>query len=136
MIERAHEGMFGRSVSSDTRERLSKSQRDFFLREQLRSIQQELGEAEGGGETAELRHRIEQAGRPDEARREAERELDRLATVPAASPEHGLIRTYLEVLAALPWTRVSGGGIDIARARAVLDEDHYDLEKVKDRLLE
>ncbi len=126
----------GRKITSDTRERLSKSQRDFFLREQLRSIQQELGEAEGGGETAELRHRIEQAGLPDEARREAERELDRLATVPAASPEHGLIRTYLEVLAALPWTRVSGGGIDIARARAVLDEDHYDLEKVKDRLLE
>ena len=126
----------GNKITTDTRERLSKSQREFFLREQLRSIQKELGEDEGGGETADLRQRLQEAALPEEARREADRELARLATIPAASPEHGLIRTYLEALASLPWTRLSGGAIDIARARTVLDEDHYDLEKVKDRLLE
>jgi ATP-dependent Lon protease len=127
----------GNKITTDTRERLSKSQREFFLREQLRSIQKELGEDEGGdSETADLRRRLDEAALPEEARREADRELARLATIPAASPEHGLIRTYLETLASLPWTRLSGGAIDIARARTVLDEDHYDLEKVKDRLLE
>src|SRR5262249_22720229 len=72
----------------------------------------------------------------DEARREAERELSRLAGIPAASPEHGMIVTYLEWMASLPWTKLSGGAIDMQRARQVLDEDHYDLEKVKDRILE
>jgi ATP-dependent Lon protease len=126
----------GQKITKDTAERLTKSQRDHYLREQLRSIQQELGEEDGGTELADLRRRIEEAGLPEEARREADRELARLATIPAASPEHGLIRSYLEWMASLPWTRLSGGTIDIARARKVLDEDHYDLEKIKDRLLE
>ena len=85
---------------------------------------------------AELRRRIEEAGLPDEARREAERELGRLAGIPPASPEHGMIVTYLEWMASLPWSKLGGGTIDIHRAREVLDEDHFDLEKIKDRILE
>jgi len=126
----------GQKITTETQERLSKTQREYYLREQLRSIQKELGEGEEADESAELRKRIEAADLPEEARREAERELTRLASVPAASPEHGIIRTYLEWMADLPWNKVSGGAIDVARARGVLDEDHYDLEKVKDRILE
>jgi ATP-dependent Lon protease len=127
----------GRKITSDTEERLSKKQREYYLREQLRSIQQELGETEGGeGDVAELRRRIEAAGLPDEARREAERELTRLAGIPPSSPEHGMIHTYLEWMADLPWSKLSGGTIDVRRARQVLDEDHFDLEKIKDRILE
>jgi ATP-dependent Lon protease len=127
----------GKKITTETEERLTKKQREYYLREQLRSIQRELGEdQEGTDETAELRRRVEEAGLPDEARREAERELERLATIPAASPEHGLVRTYLEWMASLPWRKLDGGAIDIAQARRVLDEDHFDLEKVKDRILE
>jgi ATP-dependent Lon protease len=127
----------GRKITTDTEERLSKKQRDFFLREQLQSIQRELGEPEGGdGQVSELRRRIEQAGLPDEARREAERELSRLGGISPASPEHGMIVTYLEWMASLPWSKLAGGTIDIHRARQVLDEDHFDLEKIKDRILE
>ena len=126
----------GHKITTETQERLTKSQREFYLREQLRSIQKELGEGEEADETAELRKRIEAANLPEEARREAERELSRLASIPAASPEHGIIRTYLEWMAELPWHTLGGGAIDVARARQVLDEDHYDLEKVKDRILE
>ena len=127
----------GRKITSETQERLSKQQRDFYLREQLRSIQRELGDAEGGDTTtADLRRRIEEAGLLEEARREAERELARLSSIPPASPEHGMIVTYLEWMASLPWSKVGSGDIDIRRARQVLDEDHFDLEKVKDRILE
>src|SRR5581483_8161999 len=127
----------GRKITSETEERLSKQQRDFYLREQLRSIQRELGETEGSdSQVADLRRRIEEAHLPDEARREAERELARLAGIPAASPEHGMIVTYLEWMASLPWSKVAGGAIDVGRARQVLDADHYDLDKVKDRILE
>jgi ATP-dependent Lon protease len=125
----------GRKITAETQERLSRSQRDFYLREQLRSIQKELGEDEGG-EVGDLRRRLDEATLPEEARREAERELARLVTIPAASPEHGIIRTYLEWLASLPWSRLAGGPIDIARTREVLDADHYDLEKVKERIVE
>jgi ATP-dependent Lon protease len=127
----------GQKITTETQERLTKQQREFYLREQLRSIQKELGE-EGGADSqvADLRRRIDEARLPDEARREAERELSRLAGIPAASPEHGMIVTYLEWLASLPWSTLSGETIDIRRARQVLDEDHYDLEKIKDRILE
>jgi ATP-dependent Lon protease len=125
----------GQKITSDTTERLSKTQRDFYLRQQLESIQRELGE-EDQPELADLRRQIEDANLPEEARREAERELARLATIPAASPEHGIIRTYLEWMATLPWAVTSGAVIDVPVARRVLDEDHYDLEKVKDRILE
>ena len=127
----------GRKITSDTEERLSKSQREFYLREQLRSIQRELGESEGAdGQVAELRRRIEEAALPDEARREAERELGRLGSVPSSLPEHGMIVTYLEWVASLPWSKLGGGLIDVPLARRVLDEDHFDLERVKDRILE
>jgi ATP-dependent Lon protease len=127
----------GRKITTDTEERLSKTQRDFYLREQLRSIQRELGEDEGrDGQVTELRRRIEEAHLPDEARREVERELGRLAGLSPASPEHGMVVTYLEWMASLPWSKLGGGAIDIHRARRVLDEDHFDLEKIKDRILE
>jgi ATP-dependent Lon protease len=127
----------GRKIATETEERLTKKQREFYLREQLRSIQRELGEeSSGDSQVADLRRRIEEAGLPDEARREAERELSRLAGMSPASPEHGMIVTYLEWMASLPWKKLDGGTIDIRRAREVLDEDHFDLDKIKDRILE
>jgi ATP-dependent Lon protease len=126
----------GHKITTETQERLSKTQREFYLREQLRSIQRELGEDQEGSGTADLRRRLEEAKLPEEARREAERELNRLGSIPEASPEHGIIRTYLEWMVDLPWTVMTGDAIDIPRTRGVLDEDHYDLEKIKDRLLE
>ena len=127
----------GRKIASDTEERLTKKQRDFYLREQLRSIQRELGEEdEAASDVSALRRRVEEAALPEEARREAERELARLAGLSPASPEHGMIHTYLEWLVSLPWNKEDAGAIDILRARRVLDEDHFDLEKVKDRILE
>jgi ATP-dependent Lon protease len=126
-----------REIATETREQMSKAQREYFLREQLRTIQRELGEEEPErAEIRELRRRLEEANLPEEARREAERELSRLERLPPASPEHGIIRTYLDWLLSLPWNKTTGGPIDIARARQVLDEDHYDLEQVKERILE
>jgi ATP-dependent Lon protease len=127
----------GRKITTDTEEKLSKKQREYYLREQLRSIQKELGEEEGGGtEVADLGRRLDEAGLPEQAKREADRELARLAGLSAASPEHGMITTYLEWMASLPWNKLAGGTIDIHHARRVLDEDHFDLEKVKERILE
>ena len=126
----------GQKITLETQERLSKTQRDYFLREQLRSIQRELGEDMEGREVEELRKRLDGAKLPEEARREADRELGRLGSIPEASPEHGIIRTYLEWMVDLPWNVMTGGAIDIPSTRKVLDEDHYDLEKVKERLLE
>ena len=126
----------GQTITQRTQERLSKAQREAILREQLRSIQRELGEGDEGSELDALRHRVEEANPPGEARKEAERELDRLSAIPEASPEHGLIRTWLEWVGDLPWRTLTGGDIDVEKARAVLDEDHYDLEQVKDRILE
>jgi ATP-dependent Lon protease len=126
----------GRKITADTQERMSKAQREYFLREQVRSIQRELGEGDENPEIAELRRRLEEAGLPEEARREADRELERLAAIPSASPEHGIIRTYLDWMASLPWSKLTGSAIDVRYAHQVLDEDHYDLEKIKDRILE
>lgn len=126
----------GHKITAETQERMSRTQRDFFLREQLRSIQHELGEGEDNAEIAQLRRRLQEAALPDEARGEAERELERLASIPPASPEYGMIRTYLDWMVNLPWTVSTGGDIDVHRAREVLDADHYDLDKIKDRILE
>jgi len=126
----------GQKITTETRERMTKAQREYFLREQLRAIRRELGEEEENGDLGQLRKRIEEVGLPEEARREADRELGRLANVPPASPEHGIIRTYLDWMASLPWSTLTGGEIDVPKARQILDEDHYDLEKIKDRILE
>jgi len=127
----------GTKIQSQVESEIDKGQREFFLRQQMKAIQDELGEGdEGQAELAELRERIEQAGLPEEAAKQAERELGRLEKLPAAAAEYGVIRTYLEWLTELPWSNETEDNLDIAHAREVLDEDHYDLEKVKDRILE
>jgi ATP-dependent Lon protease len=116
---------------------LSKAQRDHFLRQQIKAIQEELGESEGENpEVAELWERVKSAGPPDDVLREAERELERLAGMHPSSAEYSIVRTYLDWLALLPWTKASRDRLDLRRARKVLDADHYDLEKVKERILE
>ncbi|MDQ3540475.1 MAG: endopeptidase La, partial [Chloroflexota bacterium] len=127
----------GKKIQTDVQEELSKSQRDYFLREQLKAIQKELGEgSETETETAELRQKIDDAGMPEEAEKEARRELDRLSKLPPAAAEYGVIKTYLDWLTSLPWSTRTENEIDIAKTRAVLNEDHYGLEKIKDRVLE
>src|SRR5437660_731833 len=127
----------GRKIQSQAEEQMGKAQREYFLREQLKAIQHELGELDSEhGELAELRERIEKAGLPAEARREADRELARLERIPSASPESSVIRTYLELIVSLPWNTSTGGEVDVAAARKILDADHYDLDKVKQRIVE
>ena len=127
----------GAKITSQTQEHMSDAQREYFLREQLRTIQKELGESDGDAEVVRaLRGKLAALKLPDEARKEADRELSRLAGLPSASAEHGMLRNFLEWLAELPWNRTTETGIDVARARGVLDEDHHGLEKVKERILE
>lgn len=127
----------GKRIQSEAQERLSKAQREYFLREQLKAIRKELGEVdEEQSEVAQLRAKFEAARLPEEVRGEAERELARMEKLSPASPEHSVIRTYLDWITTLPWNVSQGGEIDVARARRILDEDHYDLEKVKERILE
>jgi ATP-dependent Lon protease len=124
-------------IASDARTEMSKEQREYMLRQQMRAIQQELGEK--NPEQAEvdmLREQLEKADLPEEVRKEANRELSRLERMPAGQPEHGVIRTYLELLLELPWNKYTEDNHDIARARQVLDEDHYNLKEVKERILE
>ena len=127
----------GRKIQSQAEEQMGKAQREYFLREQLKAIQRELGELDSeGGELVELRERIEKAGLPPEAKREAEREISRLERIPSASPESSVIRTYLELIVSLPWNISTGGEVDVKKARSILDADHYDLDKVKQRIVE
>ncbi|MDX6595737.1 MAG: ATP-dependent Lon protease [Solirubrobacterales bacterium] len=127
----------GTQIQTQVQSEVDKGQREFFLRQQLKAIQDELGEEdEQLAEANELRERIEAAGLPEHALKAAERELSRLEKLPPAAAEHGVIRTYLEWLVDLPWSRETEDNLDIAHARGVLDADHYDLEKVKDRILE
>ena len=127
----------GSQIQSQVESEIDKGQREFFLRQQLKAIQDELGEGdEQQAEVNELRQRIEEAELPEQAHKAAERELSRLEKLPPAAAEHGVIRTYLEWLVELPWSQETEDNLDIAHARDVLDEDHYDLEKVKDRILE
>jgi ATP-dependent Lon protease len=127
----------GKKLQTDVQEELSKSQREYFLREQMKAIQKELGESnETEAEVSELRAKIDEAGMPEEAAKEARRELDRLAKLPPAAAEYGVIKTYLDWLTSLPWNKLTEGDIDIAGTRAILDEDHYGLDKIKDRILE
>lgn len=127
----------GQKITEETQEEMSKAQRDYFLREQLKTIQRQLGDE--NPEQAEIeafRRRLQEAPLPEEVRKEAERELARLERLPPAAAEHGMIRTYLDWLLSLPWGKATGGQIDVSYARRILDEDHYDLEKIKDRILE
>ncbi|HEX8959825.1 MAG TPA: endopeptidase La [Solirubrobacterales bacterium] len=127
----------GSQIQSQVQSEIDKGQREFFLRQQLKAIQDELGEGdEQQAEVNELRERIEGAELPEHARKAADRELSRLEKLPPAAAEHGVIRTYLEWLVELPWSKQTEDNLDIAHARKVLDADHYDLEKVKDRILE
>jgi ATP-dependent Lon protease len=127
----------GKKIQSQAQEEMGKAQREYFLREQLKAIQRELGEESDEAATInQLRDQIAQAHLPEEAAKEAQRELSRLEKLPAASPEYSVIRTYLDLLASLPWDKSTGKKIDVPYARQVLDEDHYDLEKIKDRILE
>jgi ATP-dependent Lon protease len=127
----------GSKIQSQVESEIDKGQREYFLRQQLKAIQEELGEEdEQQVEINELRERIEQAGLPEEAQKAAERELSRLEKLPPVAAEHGVIRTYLEWLVDLPWSNQTEDNLDIPHAREVLDEDHYDLDEVKDRILE
>ncbi|HET7120077.1 MAG TPA: endopeptidase La [Solirubrobacterales bacterium] len=127
----------GTQIQTQVQSEIDKGQREFFLRQQLKAIQDELGEGdEQQAEVNELRERIDAAELPEQARKAADRELSRLEKLPPAAAEHGVIRTYLEWLTELPWSRQTEDNLDIGHAREVLDVDHYDLEKVKDRILE
>ena len=127
----------GSKIQDQVQSEMDKSQREYVLRQQLKAIQEELGETdETQAEINELRERIDQAELPEEADKQARRELDRLAKLPSAAAEYGVIRTYLDWIVSLPWSVLTEDNLDIAHARTVLDEDHYDLEDVKDRVLE
>src|SRR5215208_4046192 len=127
----------GSKIQSQVESELDKGQREYFLRQQLKAIQEELGEGdEQQAEINELHQRIEEAGLPEEAQKAAERELSRLEKLPPVAAEYGVIRTYLEWLVDLPWSKETEDNLDIGHAREVLDEDHYDLDEVKDRILE
>jgi ATP-dependent Lon protease len=127
----------GHKIQSEAQNEMEKMQREYFLREQLKAIQRELGEGdEQAVEVEEFRQKIEQANMPEEAAKEARRELDRLSRLPTAAAEYGVIRTYLDWMVSLPWDKRTEDNLDIPHARAVLDEDHYGLEDVKERILE
>ena len=127
----------GRKIQSEAQSEMEKVQREYFLREQMKAIQRELGEGdEPSAEAEEFRKKVVAAGMPDEPRKEAERELGRLAKLPSAAAEYGVIRTYLDWLTSLPWNKMTDDNLDVKHARAVLDEDHYGLQDVKERILE
>ncbi len=127
----------GSKIQSQVKSELQKNQREYYLREQMKAIQKELGDNDDQQrETNELREKIEAAGMPEESKKEALRELDRLSRMSPAAAEYTVTRTYLDWLVSLPWNKRSEGEIDLVKAKEVLDNDHYDLEKVKDRILE
>ena len=127
----------GRSIESKVKSEVGRTQREFFLREQLKAIQKELGEGDDSSkELDELREKIEKAGMPEEAEKEALREFRRLGRIPPASAEYTVGRTYLDWLVRVPWSKETEDKYDIPRAKEILEADHYDLEKVKDRILE
>ncbi|HSB89208.1 MAG TPA: endopeptidase La, partial [Anaerolineales bacterium] len=127
----------GQHIQQEARTEIEKVQREYFLREQLKAIQKELGETdEQTKETEELRRRIDEAHMPEEAEKQARRELERLSRLPTAAAEYGVIRSYLDWLVAAPWDKLTPDNLDLTHARAVLDEDHYGLKDIKDRILE
>src|SRR5581483_548002 len=127
----------GSKIQSQVQSEMEKGQREYFLRQQLKAIQTELGEADPEqAELAELRERLDALGElPEEVRKAADRELQRLERLPQAAAEYGVIRTYLEWIITLPWTTLTEDDLDLEHARRILDDDHFDLEKVKDRII-
>jgi ATP-dependent Lon protease len=123
-------------IQSQVEDQLSQSQREFYLREQLKAIQKELGDTDEQAEIEELRRKIDDSGMPEEVMKEAHRELKRLARMSPAAADYTVTRTYLDWLVALPWSKSSGSTVDVLKAKQVLDEDHYDLEKIKERILD
>ena len=123
-------------IASEAQSEMSQQQREYLLRQQLRAIQKELGEDSESGEVELLRQRLKEAGVPEVVHKEMEKEIKRLEKVPTASPEHHVIRSYVELVLELPWTRATQDQIDIQHSREVLDADHYDLKEVKERILE
>ena len=127
----------GSKIQSEVQSEVNKTQREYYLREQLKAIQKELGESDDRTQEIEsLRQKIDAAGMPEEAHKEALRELDRLAKMPPAAAEYTVARTYIDWLVAMPWMQETTDVVDLPKARVILDEDHEGLEKVKDRILE
>jgi ATP-dependent Lon protease len=125
-------------IASEAQTEMDKAQRDYVLRQQMKAIQKELGDDEGGeqAEAAQLRERLAKADLPDDVRKEAERELSRMEKLPAMAPDYHVIRTYLDFILELPWKTSSEDRLDLNEAQKVLDEDHYDIQDVKERILE
>ncbi|HEY9595912.1 MAG TPA: endopeptidase La [Spirochaetia bacterium] len=127
----------GQKIRTEAKEEMEKDQREYFLRQQMKAIQKELGESEEGASVVdEYTEKLAKANLPEEARKEAERELKRLGGMSAQSPEYSMIKTYLDWMVELPWSVASEDQLDVVNARKVLDEDHYDLQDVKDRIIE
>src|ERR1700754_1269882 len=127
----------GSKIQSQVESEIDKGQREYFLRQQLKAIQEELGEGdEQQAEVNELREQLEAIKLPDEVSKQVERELGRLERLQPAMAEYGVVRSYLEWIASLPWDTTTEDNLDLAHARRVLDTDHYDIEQVKDRILE
>ena len=137
LVREAEVLQLGQKIQNEARSEIEKVQREYFLREQLKAIQKELGEKdEQAVEVEEFRQKIEEAGMPEEAAKQSRRELERMARLPTAAAEYGVIRTYLDWLVSLPWSASTVDNLDIAHARTILDADHYGLEDVKERILE
>lgn len=127
----------GQKIQNEARGEIEKVQREYFLREQMKAIQRELGDKDEQSEEAEeFRKKIEDAKMPEEALKQAKRELDRLSRLPSAAAEYGVIRTYLDWLVTLPWSKTTQDNLDIKHAREILNKDHFGLDDVKDRILE
>src|SRR5205085_4855186 len=124
-------------IQSEVQDRVQQTQREYYLREQMKAIQKELGEAdEGQKDIEDLRQKMESAGMPEEVKKEAMKELTRLQRMSPMAADYSVTRNYIEWLAVLPWSKSSGVEVDIPKAKEILDTDHYDLQRVKDRILD